>query len=175
MLDFCSSFATNAYFGGYPSKSEFMTLINELNIQSFIDFTTLKERKNLLYNYEFDLVNMENRDYINFCILDNKTPTCTPSFLRLIASISNKIKDGIPIYIHCKGGHGRSTLFVACILIYINSYELNTSLENTKIFHKNRKNLKEKYKNIEVPQCQCQRKYISDIYSQILNKNYIKK
>ena len=34
---------------------------------------------------------------------------------------------------------------------------------------------KEKYKNIEVPQCQCQRKYISDIYSQILNKNYIKK
>ena len=171
MLDFCSVFSKNAYFGGYPSQEEFKALINELDIEYFIDFTTLKERKNLLYNYEYDLVNIKNKHYINFCILDNKIPTCTDSFLQLITTVSNKIQNGTPVYIHCKGGHGRSTLFVACVLIYINSYDLNISLENTKIFHKNRKNLKDKYKNIEVPQCLCQRKYISDIYQQIIDKH----
>ena len=173
MLDFCSKFSHNAYFGGYPSKDEFYALIHDLQIEYFIDFTTLKERKNLSYNYEFDLVDFHNKKYLNFCILDNKIPTCTSSFLRLVAYVSDKIKNGASVYLHCKGGHGRSTLFVACVLIYIHSYDLHISLENTKIFHKNRKNLKEKYKDMEVPQCLCQRKYISDIHDKILNKHLI--
>ena len=33
MLDFCSVFSKNAYFGGYPSQEEFKALINEFLIE----------------------------------------------------------------------------------------------------------------------------------------------
>lgn len=169
MLNFCTTFCKNASFGGYPNQDEFRDLIEKMHIEEFIDFTTLKERQNLVYNYEFDIPKFHGISYYNYCILDNKIPYCTHSFLKFIIEIGNRIREGKRIYIHCKGGHGRSTLFVACILMYLNSYSKETSLQYTKKFHRERKNLKEKYKHIDVPQSILQRNYVDEIHRH-LNK-----
>ena len=168
ILNFCTNFfQTNAYFGGYPSKIEFNELVNEIKIEHFIDFTTIKERQHLRYNYQYDLNKYSYIRYINFCILDNKIPTCTESFFKLLIETSELIRQGKRIYIHCKGGHGRSTLFVACLLMYLHSYNIEKSLIHTRKFHQERKNLKEKYRDIDVPQSTCQRNYIETIYEKL--------
>jgi hypothetical protein len=159
-FDFCSNFYKNAYFGGYPSKTEFNKLINTLHITDFIDLTTVKERRRLDYNYEFDLTEYNNISYTNYSILDNKIPKSTDSFLGFLYNTVKKIESDKYIYIHCKGGHGRSTLLVACLLMYFFAYTSETSLQCTKKFHGERKNLKDKYKDIQVPQSNLQRKYI---------------
>ena len=171
-LDFCTQFHKNAYFGGYPNQTEFKELIEILKITNFLDLTTIKERQNLNYNYEYDLQYYTDVKYRNFCILDNKTPYSTESFLQLIIDISKEIMDDKYIYIHCKGGHGRSSLFVACILMYLFSEDSKKSIHKTKEFHKKRKNLKEKYRNIEIPSSFCQRRYIDEIHEKL--KNIIK-
>ncbi len=164
--EFCTKFFNNAYFGGYPTKKEFNELLQKVRITEFIDLTTIKERQNLSYNYEFDL---KNRDilYRNYCILDNKIPKSTESFLKLVLFTGEKIKKNTAIYIHCKGGHGRSSLFVACLFMYLLSYNSEESLNQTKEVHKQRKNLKDKYKDIEVPSSILQRNYIDIIFEKI--------
>lgn len=166
-LEFCTNFYKNAYFGGYPTKTEFNELLQKVRITEFIDLTTIKERQSLSYNYEFDLKNNRNISYRNYCILDNKIPKCTETFLKLVLFTAEKIKKNTAVYIHCKGGHGRSSLFVACLFMYLLSYNSEQSLYQTKEVHKQRKNLKDKYKDIEVPSSILQRKYIDIICEKI--------
>lgn len=169
-FDFCSNFYKNAYFGGYPSKTEFKELIHRLHITHFVDLTTLKERKRLDYNYEFDLTEYNNISYTNYSILDNKIPKSTDSFLGFLYNTAKQIENDKCIYIHCKGGHGRSTLLVACLLMYLFAYTSEKSLKCTKKFHGERKNLKDKYRDIQVPQSNIQRRYIHYMFEKLKKK-----
>jgi len=41
------------------------------------------------------------------------------AYKNMVLSVANDAKKGKKIYIHCKGGHGRSAMFFACVLIHI--------------------------------------------------------
>lgn len=164
MLDFCSPFLSDiAYFGGYPNKENFEELVN-CGFEYFVDLTTLRERQRLDFDYSMILPNFKNLYYINFSIIDNNIPHNQKSFLELVKYLKNIIDQKKKIYIHCKGGHGRSSLLVASLLCFIHYFSPHKAFHLTKLFHENRNNLKEKYRGIKCPQLYSQRKFIIDTF-----------
>lgn len=161
-MDFCSSFLSNGSFGCYPSKSEFQLLIDE-GFNIFVDLTTLKERERMNYVYNYEL----NNDcfYINYSIIDNKAPICPIKFTEFLSRLQSLLSNhDNQVYIHCRGGHGRSTLVVASLLKQMNNLTTVDAMAVTKKYHKERKNLKEKYRNIQTPQVFCQRNFIFNLF-----------
>lgn len=48
---------------------------------------------------------------------DNSTPINKSAFLKQLASLLDMIREGRKIYIHCAGGHGRTGMYTACLLV----------------------------------------------------------
>lgn len=164
MLNFCSSFLYDqGYFGGYPTEENFKELVDN-NFTYFIDLTTLRERQRLDYDYSMEIPKYKNLFYINFSIIDNNIPFSQKLFLEFITFLTKIIRTKNKIYIHCKGGHGRSSLIVASLLCHLYFYSPQKAFGLTKNFHEKRNNLKEKYKGISCPQLYSQRKFIIDIF-----------
>lgn len=161
-MDFCSSFLNNAFFGCYPNQKQYELLI-EKGFNVFIDLTTLKERNSLNYVYNYDI--NDNIYYINYSIIDNKAPVCSFQFYNFLLEVQKLLTDtNNKLYLHCKGGHGRSSMVVACLLKKIKNYNSIESMNMTKKFHKERQNLKEKYQNIDTPQVFCQRNFVFNLF-----------
>ena len=165
MLDFCSSFLNKqCYFGCYPNPAQFNELV-ENDIKYFIDLTTVRERDKLQFDYSFLIPNLEGLVYYNFSIVDNNIPHCPllyDEFVQTLNRIISQKKERV--YIHCRGGHGRSPMLVASILCCLFFYTPYEALTLTKNYYANRFNLKEKYKGIPCPQLYSQRKFIIDLY-----------
>lgn len=165
MFEFCSCFyKDNAYFGGYPSKEQFIQL-KEKGFEIFVDLTTIKEKNSFEFIYNFDTVFQNSQlNYINYSIIDNKIPNDTLMFLQILEKLKIYIEDGKKVYLHCKGGHGRSSLVVCCLLILLNNNNDDKKIQNvfqlTKELHKKRKNLKKKYLNIDCPQVSMQKQFV---------------
>ena len=49
-------------------------------------------------------------EYHAFPIVDNNFPVCTASYCRMITFLKMQFTIGKKIYIHCRGGHGRSSM-----------------------------------------------------------------
>ena len=75
------------------------------------------------------------------------------------------------IYIHCKGGHGRSGILVACILSKYYNITTEKSIELTTKFHNERKGMREKWKKIGSPQTYRQK----NLFIKCLNHSYFLK
>lgn len=164
MLKFCSPFLNDqAYFGCYPNKEQFTELVNE-GFTYFVDLTTLRERRLFSFDYSLHISKYDNLSYLNFSIIDNNVPVNQELFLEFISFLSNLIQQKKKIYIHCKGGHGRSSLIVASLLCNLFLYSPSKAFSMTKECHEKRFDLKEKYRGISCPQLYSQRKYIIDIY-----------
>jgi protein-tyrosine phosphatase len=167
-LSFLSKFyKNNCYFGCYPNKQQFECLIdNGFNV--FLDLTTLKEKNMLNYVYEYDIIHHNNSiHYINYSIVDNRPPvTSKESYIEFLVKLETLInnKDN-KIYIHCRGGHGRSSLVVSSLLSYLNGYPASQSFLLTKAMHDSRQDLKDKYKYIDCPQVISQRKFVMNIFN----------
>lgn len=167
MLSFCSPFYSNfAYFGGYPTKEHFKDLVNH-DFKYFIDLTTLRERKRLDFDYSMELPHYRDLFYINFSIIDNNIPMSPKLYLEFLQFISTILKKKEKIYIHCKGGHGRSSLLVASIFCYLCLCHPYEAFGRTKQCHENRIDLKEKYRGISCPQLYSQRKFIIELYNSV--------
>jgi len=170
MLRFCSSFLHDqAYFGCYPNKEQFHELIDE-GFTYFVDLTTLRERRLFAFDYSLHISKFENVSYLNFSIIDNNVPVNQELFLEFISFLTSLIRQKKKIYIHCKGGHGRSSLIVASLLCHLYTYTPSKAFSLTKACHEKRMDLKEKYRGMSCPQLYTQRKYIIDIYQR---KKYI--
>lgn len=175
MLKFCSSFLFDqAYFGGYPTKENFQELI-ENDFIYFIDLTTLRERKRLDFDYSLEIPKYSKLFYLNYSIIDNNIPSSQVLFLEFINFLLEIIKTNKKIYIHCKGGHGRSSLVVASLLCQLHFFSPQKAFGLTKSFHEKRNNLKDKYRGILCPQLYSQRKFIMDTFkaNMISRKNMI--
>lgn len=167
MLKFCSCFHEDfAYFGGFPTKDQFKELLDN-DFRYFIDLTTLRERQRLSYDYSFDIPHHKDLFYLNFSIIDNNIPVSPKLFVELLDFISTVIQKRKKIYIHCKGGHGRSSLLVAAIYCLLLTYPPIDAFSKTKECHDNRIDLKQKYKGIPCPQLQSQRKFIINLYNNL--------
>jgi len=148
-LDFTSMVYHNQIlFGGYPSLEWFHALLDH-KVVIFVNLTTNEEMKKYqLYPYQDQLLPSQ---YIHFPIEDNQIPPSSQVFLDSFHKIVKRImgmKSDEKIYIHCKGGHGRSGMLVACLLTYLLNIKPENALIMTTMAHSYRPNLKIKYKNI---------------------------
>jgi hypothetical protein len=160
----CSYFIENkAIFGGYPTQDEVNFLEEKCQVKYFIDLTEDNETGTEPYKTKYF--------YYKYPIKDNYIPTNSKSFAKLILEICKLIEElesNEKIYIHCKGGHGRSAFLVTCILIYHKKISIKTALQLTKEFHSKRPNLREKWKNMQfIPHLKIQRNFIYNFF-----KNY---
>lgn len=144
-----------ALFGSYPTQDE----VNELEtygVKYFIDLT---------YRYKEKNINpyMTKYTYINYPITDQYFPSNWKTFAELIIKLSNIIKQ-LPIkdliFIHCKGGQGRSGIVVASIICYMFKLSTISSIKYTTLCRNKRKNLKEKWLKVSCPQTYLQQKFV---------------
>ena len=143
-----------AMFGSFPTQQSVYELEKE-GVKHFIDLTYHDEKKIVPY--------ITSQTYLNFPIMDQNIPTDLQAFSRLILQISKTVRElqiGEKLYIHCKGGHGRSGIVVACILCYIFSLSPYESLQYTTQCHNNRKNMRERWRKIGSPQTYSQKKFV---------------
>ena len=100
--------------------------------------------------------------------MDRKIPYDIFNFTLLVLKSIELLNQNKKIYIHCKGGHGRSGILVACSL---KSY-LNVSPEKaitlTTKYHNERDGVRDKWKRLGCPQTFSQKKFVYKIYQPFL-------
>lgn len=154
-----------AIFGSYPTQ-ESVKELEDSGVIYFINLTNSYEKKIKPYTTKYN--------YINYPIEDRNVPKNLVSFANFILELSkiiNNIKNNKKIYIHCKGGHGRSGLVVASLICHLFNYTPDESLKYTSYCHRQRKNLKEKWKKIGAPQTYDQKKFVHTFFKPIIFYN----
>lgn len=154
-MERCSYFIQDkALFGSFPTQ-ETVHNLEELGVRCFIDLTNSDESKTTPYVTKYK--------YIKYPIVDRKIPENWKSFAQLVVKICNVINNlGIDekVYVHCKGGHGRSGILVACI--FCNYYSINPdeALKQTSKCHSNRPQMREKWRKLGSPQGKRQKDFV---------------
>lgn len=172
-MDNCSYFIKDkAIFGSFPTQES----VNELEqegVRYFIDLTDINtETRIVKYTTKYT--------YINYPIKDNYIPTHCVEYSKFIIRLAKIIKN-LPktsmIYIHCKGGHGRSGVVVASLLCFIFNLTPEQALEYTTKCHSNRRIMRDKWRKIGSPQTYIQKKFIHKFFEPLKiyhsNKNSI--
>ena len=147
-----------ALFGSYPTQSAIQELENE-GVRYFVDLTYQDEKRITPYK--------TNYNYISFPIKDRSYPDNIIDFSKFIHNISKiilELENNDKIYIHCKGGHGRSGLVVACILCYLYKISPSEAITKTTKYHNKRKYMKEKWRKIGSPQTRSQKHFITKFF-----------
>lgn len=165
-MERCSYFIENkALFGSYPNQ-ETVNYLENIGVVCFVDLTNKDETNITLYN--------TSKQYISYPILDRKIPVNWKTFAKLIidcCNIIDNLKIGEKIYIHCKGGHGRSGILVACILCYYNNITVEESLRRTNKYHSERIFMKEKWRKIGSPQGKKQKDFVYKFFKYLKYKD----
>ena len=142
-----------ACFGGFPTQQEVLNLESE-GFVFFVNLTNNYERKITPY--------FTSKEYLQYPIKDRKIPKNNKSFAKLILTIEQKIKHfkgTEKLYLHCKGGHGRSGVAVAVLLCHMFNLSPKQSIEYTTKYH-NTREMKEKWKRIGSPQTYEQKNFV---------------
>jgi ribA/ribD-fused uncharacterized protein len=158
-----------ALFGSYPLQEQ-VELFESLGVRYFVDLTCTGEKRITPYTTKYE--------YLHYPIEDRRIPTNWGSFAQFIIKVGNIIKNlptGQRIYIHCKGGHGRSGVVVACLLCYLYKISPSNALSNTKMYHSDRKEMKEKWRKMGSPQTRSQKHFVTKFFEPLyIYKNYTK-
>jgi protein-tyrosine phosphatase len=158
-MDTCSYFIENkALFGSMPNNETVKDLEN-IGVVFFVNLTSLRDR--LVTFYE------TTHTVIKYPILDRKTPNDMLSFSKFIYKLYitiKTLKGNQKIYIHCKGGHGRSGIVVASILCLFHKIPPEYGLELTKVYHQKRKNMRDKWRRIGSPQTFNQKDFVRRLF-----------
>ena len=160
-MNYCSYFIKDkALFGSYPSLESAQELYSH-NVNVFIDLTTDEEKTTLDDYYN----SIDNITYLNYPIEDRKIPVNIATFSSFVVKILEILKTigNNKLYIHCKGGHGRAGIVVACLLCLIHKITPEKSLELTTKFHSYRKEMRAKWRTIGSPQTQKQKVFVIKI------------
>lgn len=148
-------------FGAYPTQHQIHELEN-WGVDLIVNLTSIYEKNIRPYS-----TYVKN---INFIISDNKAPKNVIEFCALIIHITKLINQNQKIYIHCKGGHGRSGLVVASILCYKykimphESIQLTTKYHSTRPVHARRPKMNEYWKSKGSPQTTEQKQFVFSIF-----------
>jgi protein-tyrosine phosphatase len=165
-MDYCSYFIRGyALFGRYPSQEDVEELESE-GVTHFIDLTCLSE--------ELEEYDNAHSKYIYYPIIDTHIPHDNmENFHKFICKICKIFWTGGKMYIHCKGGHGRSGLVVACILCCLYGCDAETALTKTNKYHSERLIMKEKWRNLGSPQNNTQKDFVREYHKYLLSSNKI--
>lgn len=165
---FCSVLKTHPriYFGGFPYRNELHQL-QQLGIRYLIDLTTPQEKQRL------DAYHPKNYNmvYINFPIQDNFIPQDMEAFNEFIVWLSfavDTLGQDESIYIHCRGGHGRSGMIAACLLCFHFHRSSKESMDEITESHRNRMDLAPKWRSRLCPSNGIQRLFVHRIGSAIV-------
>ena len=143
------------YFGPYPSQD----MLDTIKVECIVDLTCSSDQLTP-YSYSGKVV--------KFPIPDGGVPDNMKEFLVLLYEISALLEQGLSIYIHCRGGHGRSGLVAACILCVFRNCSPIQSLEIVTNAHRKRKNIKKKWKKMVCPHQKDQRSWLFRQFSPIV-------
>ena len=159
----------NLRFGKYPKPIELRALEFD-HYDTIIDLTSPNE----------NLPVYETTSIVVRCPMpDRRIPTNRDRFLSCIDITIQELGRNKKIYVHCRGGHGRSALFAACVLIRIEydkqitvreSREIgNKILKEVREAHKNRRIMDEKWRRLGAPQTRGQKEYVLNFAAFILS------
>lgn len=171
IMDSSSFFIENkALFGSYPNQDKVNILENE-GVRWFVNLTNNNEHNTNVYH-------VSNKSHIIvFDICDRKPPNNMlfySIFINNLIKIINSLCDGEKMYIHCRGGHGRSGMVVATILkIYFNM-SIYEAIEKTNIYHRMRNGLSERWHKLTIPNFHQKRfiyRFFKPIYITDCSKN----
>jgi protein-tyrosine phosphatase len=150
-----------ALFGGYPNHKQ-ITELKEEGVVWFVDLTTTNEHNITAYSH---LVN----NWLNYPIKDRHIPENKKNFtifLIMIQMIVESLKPGEKMYLHCRGGHGRSSLVVSCFFSLFLKMNPIDSLNLAKECHSLRPNLNPRWL-LRWPLNLKQRKFVESFYGNI--------
>ena len=164
-MDNASYFIDNkALFGSYPDE----TCVKELQdncVKIFVDVTNENDHLQSYRQY------LKDSDiYINFPIDDRRYPENATKFIQLLLRIKTYIDNltgSDKIYVHCRGGHGRAGVIVACILCLTRNIKPEDALYLTNEYHSNRKVMKDKWRTIGSPQTRYQKIFIFRMFKEL--------
>lgn len=143
-----------ALFGSYPTQNAITELENE-GVKYFVDLTFQHEKKIIPYKTKYN--------YISFPIKDRSYPENSIEFSKFIHNLTEiilSLKNNDKIYIHCKGGHGRSGVVVAILVCKIFNFTPEQALEHTTKSHNNREIMRDKWRKIGSPQTYQQKNFV---------------
>lgn len=169
-MDRSSEFVKNkALFGSYLLQ-EHVNMFEKFGVRYFVDLTCDQEKNITPYKTKYT--------YIRYPIPDRRVPTDWKSFARFIITLGDIIKNlstGEKVYVHCKGGHGRSGIVVACLLCYLYNMSSSDALSKTTNYHNRRKEMREKWRRIGSPQTRSQKHFVAKFFeSFFIYKNHTK-
>lgn len=151
-----SQFYKKCYFGSYPNQDDVNDLELYYKIDVFIDLT--------IPNETFITPYTTLKQYIRFSIRDHNVPKNIIGYAALVYKILSLIEKNKSIYIHCKGGHGRSGILVACLLKILYNITPEEAIQKTTLIHNSRSDIKEKYKKMGSPQTQYQKSFVVNFF-----------
>jgi protein-tyrosine phosphatase len=139
----CYFYPGQGLFGKYPTPS----MVEELEaagVTVFVDLTTPQEN---LPGYT-----PKSAHYLAYPMdRHGRVPELT-SFREFLATLINYLHDPTEIiYLHCKGGHERSSLVVACLLKTYLGISSAEAIKRTSAAHQHRKHMNPKVKRIGFP------------------------
>lgn len=151
-----------ALFGSFPTQEAVEELENE-GIRYFVDLTHHDESKITPYQTKYQ--------YISYPIPDHRVPhnwKIFSIFIVYLSRIISNLLEGEKLYLHCKGGHGRSGIVVACLYAYIYGLKPEKALEYTSLSHSKRRVMREKWRTVGSPQTLSQKNFVFKFFEPIL-------
>jgi protein tyrosine/serine phosphatase len=149
-----------ALFGGYPTQEQ-VNLLESIGVKWFVDLTLGNEKRTIPYTVT------DKDKYITYPILDQFAPSDIIGFVKFInklITIICKLSENEKIYIHCKGGHGRSGLVAATLLCAMDEIYPENAIAETTISHNKRYMMKKKWKKIGSPQTRYQCDFLHSLF-----------
>ena len=154
-------------FGSFPTQDS----VDELESNGVRIFVDLTEEKENIPKY------ITQYTYIKYPITDISIPRKNNTFCKFILDLTrmiNSLENNKKIYIHCKGGHGRSGVVIASLYSYMFGMDPHEALEMTKKAHDKRPIMRDIWRKKGSPQTYRQKKFVKDLFAPVtLTKRYI--
>lgn len=165
-MDRCSYFIQDiSLFGSYPPQ-EFADHLQEMGVEYFVDLTEESDKHIVKYHVS------GNTKKINYPIRDKDIPNNTRTFSAFILALMEIIKNKKKMYVHCRGGHGRSGIVVACLIKLYYDIDADKALDLTYECHQKRRVMRDRWRQLGSPQTLSQKKFVKDLFCQVYYNNY---
>lgn len=146
------------YFGPFPNQNMIDMLLKEkfdfivnLTMDNENIFTEFNDIKDLELE-KYQTYKIPKSKYISYQIKDNDVPDCPLTYSSFILKLKKLYLSDKKIYVHCRGGHGRSGMVSVSILLSIfPDKNIKEAIEFVNQCHIDRVILRKKWKNKKTP------------------------